>query len=678
MTSPSVSVSVVVPVTSADVEPRALLKGYGHALAAGGYHYEFVFVLDGVAGRVLQDLHELATDWPIKVVRLQGAGLGESIALSAGVHRADGEFIVNAPQYLQVFPEDLVKVVRALESGADFVATWRHQRVDPWLNRLQSRMFNWMLRVLMGVPFHDLNSSLRGMRRQVLEDVNVYGDLYRFLPVLAQRQGFNVVEVKVRHREEKGRHGFYGIGVYVRRLLDILAITFLARFTQKPLRFFGMLGLIAVVVGIAMCITPLYNKLFLEQSLMDRPIFVFGAILAAFGVQLVGFGLVGEIVIFTQASNLREYQVEETLENLAPGPEIHEPTNGQQVDGASLMVRELLPGEDSRWDAYVRAHPHGTFFHLSGWRRVVAEVFGHEPRYLVAEVGRQWHGVLPLFWVRSLFVGRNLVSTPYGVYGGVLAESEDAQAGLLESAEVQGRGLGAGYVELRHREPRSGDRPKSELYVTFRRELPDDPDEVLPRIPKKARAEVRRAQDRFHLQFEESRDLGLFFELFAMNKRRLGSPAMPRAWFRALCDEFGSQVTVHVARDPEGLGVAAVMSFCYKQTVHAYYSGSRTGYNHTGVNDFIYCKIMEWAVRNGYRNFDFGRSRKDTGAAAFKRNMGFAAEPLHYEYLLLAPGARIPEFHPGNPKLSLPRRLWSSMPGFVTRPLGGRLSRYLP
>ena len=134
MTSPSIAVSVVVPVTSANVEPRALLEGYGHALAAGGYRYEFVFVLDGVAGRVLQDLHELATDWPIKVVRLQGAGLGESIALSAGVDRADGEFIVNAPQYLQIFPHDRVKVDPAHYSCAYFVATSRHQRLDPRLN----------------------------------------------------------------------------------------------------------------------------------------------------------------------------------------------------------------------------------------------------------------------------------------------------------------------------------------------------------------------------------------------------------------------------------------------------------------------------------------------------------------------------------------------------------------
>src|SRR5688572_27200980 len=152
---------------------------------------------------------------------------------------------------------DAGKVIAALGAGVDCVATWRKGRVDPWLNQLQSRWFNWLLLLVMGMPFHDLNSGTRGFKRQVLEEVSVYGELYRFLPVMARRQGFNVVEVKVRHREEKGRIGFYGVGVYLRRLLDILAITFLTRFTQRPLRFFGYLGFTAMLAGVAMAAVPL-------------------------------------------------------------------------------------------------------------------------------------------------------------------------------------------------------------------------------------------------------------------------------------------------------------------------------------------------------------------------------------------------------------------------------------
>lgn len=762
MIDPSL-VSVVVPIGSPEAQPQKVVQELHAALTKGGYRSEFVLVLDGPVGPVERQIEQIQLPCPVKIVRLQGGGLGESIALSAGVARSDGAYIVNVPPYLQTEAEDVLKVVAALEAGADCVATWRTPRVDPWLNQLQSRLFNFMLRVVMGMPFHDLNSGMRGFKKQVLEEVSVYGELYRFLPVLAMRQGFRVVEVKVRHREERGQAGFYGVGVYLRRLLDILAISFLTRFTQQPLRFFGYVGFLGMVLGVALAAQPLYAKLFQGDSLADRPLFVIGAILAAFGVQLIGFGLIGEIIIFTQAPNLRDYKVDEVVEggsetmrapqsgelkwqsgpaphsgdqpaatqaqSLPPQPEsaksplpalLPRPASASteampeamaapasavglvdESDGfgpaqrgdptaGELRVRELLPGEDSRWDAFVTRHSQGTFFHLSGWRRCITDVFRHEPHYLVVEQGRKWLGVLPLFLVKNLqlrppFVGRNLVSVPYGVYGGVLAESAVAQQALLDRATELGRQLGADFVELRHLEERPGVRTNTHLYVTFRCQLPDDPDKVMPALPKKARAEVRRArrapggEEVGHgLVVKPDCDLDEFFDLFAENKQRLGSPALPKRWFQALCDEFGRKVVFHRVVDPKGRSLAAVMSFLFKDTVNAYYSGSLTGINDTGANNLVYCGIMEWAVREGFAKFDFGRSRLESGPAHFKKNMGFAAESLHYEYLLVGDEARPPDFHPGNPKLDLPRRVWSKMPTMFANLLGARLSRFLP
>lgn len=718
-------VSVVVAIDAPEVDPQPVVEQLGRALTDAGYPCEFVFVLDGPYGRVEQVLRRLESRWPVHIVQLQGGGLGESIALSAGVARAQGAYILNSPAYLQVEPAEMVKVVAALEAGADCVATWRHSRIDPWLNQLQSRLFNWVLRLVMNMPFHDLNSGTRGFRRHVLEEVAVYGELYRFLPVMARRQGFKVVEVQVQHREERGRAGFYGLGVYLRRLLDILAIAFLTRFTQRPLRFFGYLGFAAIAIGGPITATYLWLRLTEPNySLADKPAFVIGAILAAFGVQLIGFGLVGEIIIFTQAPNLRDYKIEELLATgvepdrepapaaagAAPGqvaaapaepaaiattdPVAVLPVLPREPDGdVPLRVRELLPGEDSRWDAFVSRHPLGTFYHLTGWSRVVREVFHHEPHHLVVEQGRRWLGVLPLFLTKSPFLGRNLVSVPYGVYGGVLADSDAAQAALLDQAAALGRKLGVGYVELRHLEARPGERPSSPLYVTFRCDLPEDPALVMERIPKKARAEVRCARspkapavttgkhprrESFGLVVTPDGSVEELFALFAENKRRLGSPALPLRWFQGLQDEFGKAAVIHRALDPAGHTLAAVMSFCFKDTVYAYYSGSVTGVEHTGVNNFIYCAIMEWAVEQGYARFDFGRSRADSGPAKFKVNMGFTPEPLHYEYLLLGPGAKLPEFHPSNPKLALPRRIWSKLPMFLTNSLGARLSRFLP
>jgi FemAB-related protein (PEP-CTERM system-associated) len=733
-------VSVVVAIAGPEGHPRAVIDAFGDALRGGGYRCEFVVVLDGPSLRFEAELRDAAARWPLRIVQLEGGGLGESIALSAGVAKVTGELVVNVPPYLQIEPEDVLKVVKALEAGADCVATWRHSRIDPWLNQLQSRFFNFVLRLIMNMPFHDLNSGTRGFRRHVLEEVAVYGELYRFLPVLARRQGFRVVEVRVRHREEKGRAGFYGVGVYLRRLLDILAITFLTRFTQRPLRFFGYLGFGSAVVGVAMAAWPLFQKIVHNESLAERPIFVLGAILAAFGVQLIGFGLIGEIIIFTQAPNLRDYKIEDVVEGgseSAPHPELtppiepdlpaspeperaaaaaepslprssspvaegraahHGAAGGNGVAAApaavasenTLRVRELLPGEDSRWDSYVSRHALGTFFHLTGWSRVVAEQFRHQPHHLVVEEGRRWIGVLPLFLTKSPFLGRNLVSVPYAVYGGLLADNERAQQALLARAEALGRELDVGYVELRHLELRPGDRPRSPLYVTYRCELPDDVADVMARIPKKARAEVRCAREpaapavdgkrreSFGITVTPDGSVDELFALFAQNKRRLGSPSLPLRWFRGLVEEFGKAAVIHRAVTPSGRTLAAVMSFCFKDTVYAYYSGALDDVDHTGVNNWIYCAIMEWAVEQGYGRFDFGRSRADSGPARFKKNMGFAAEPLHYDYLLLGRGAKLPEFHPSNPRLQLPRRVWSRMPLFLCNQLGARLSRYIP
>ena len=187
-------VSVVVAISGPEANPGPVVEGIGKALVEAGYGCEFVFVLDGPAARFERELRDLAMTWPLRIVQLEGGGLGESIALSAGVAKAKGEHIVNVPPYLQVEPSEIIKVVAALEAGADCVATWRHARIDPWLNQLQSRVFNWLLRLIMNTPFHDLNSGTRGFRRQVLEEVAVYGELYRFLPVLARRQGFRVAE----------------------------------------------------------------------------------------------------------------------------------------------------------------------------------------------------------------------------------------------------------------------------------------------------------------------------------------------------------------------------------------------------------------------------------------------------------------------------------------------------
>jgi glycosyltransferase involved in cell wall biosynthesis len=310
----AVDVSVIVPVSAGDGALDAVVKGFGDELARLGRSCEFVIVDDGVGDPLDAMLRAAATQgYPVKVVRFNQR-FGESVALTAGFEKADGAVVFTSPPYLQVEPAELSKMLDALEQGFDCVAAWRHPRVDAILNRIQSKIFNGVTRIITKSRLHDLNCNLRAMKRRVLEDVSIYGDLFRFLPVMAERQGFKVTEVKVRHREEQGKTGFFGFGVYVRRFFDILTMFFLLRFMKRPLRFFGLCGLAFLAVGLSINVYLAILKIVERAQIADRPILILGVLLMVLGFQTISIGLIGEIIIFTHARGVKEYKVEEFIE----------------------------------------------------------------------------------------------------------------------------------------------------------------------------------------------------------------------------------------------------------------------------------------------------------------------------------------------------------------------------
>jgi glycosyltransferase involved in cell wall biosynthesis len=322
--SPSIDldVSIVVPVQSPKGEVTEVVAALGAELDRLGKTWECLLVFDGVRGPAWEAAQRLAQEQNGRVTAIGfQQSFGDSVCLTAGVERARGRVIVTSPQYVQIDPVDLGPMLAALEQGADVVCPIRRKRIDPLLNRLQSAFFNWAIRLIIRGEFHDLNCYLRVFRREVLADVSVYGDLYRFLPVIAHRQGYRVAEVHVRHVKEWGRAGFFGIGVYVRRLLDLLGVVFLTRFTLKPLRFFGSVGIVCASLGGAILSVLFVQKVFYDAALYQRPLLLLGLLLVMLGVQIFGFGLVGEIIIYTQARNLRGYRIErEWDESEAPRP----------------------------------------------------------------------------------------------------------------------------------------------------------------------------------------------------------------------------------------------------------------------------------------------------------------------------------------------------------------------
>jgi len=346
----------------------------------------------------------------------------------------------------------------------------------------------------------------------------------------------------------------------------------------------------------------------------------------------------------------------------------------------ALELRAGLSSEDARRDAYVRAHARGTFFHLSGWRRVIEKVHGHDALDVCAWRGERLVGVLPLMLCRGFFGGRQLVSMPYATYGGPLGDERAIEEALVERGAHLARELKAKYMELRCLEDPGLSLPlaPSALYCTFLRELPRDPAQVLAQMPKKSRAEARKAREKHGLELSSGHwYLDDLQRMFLLNKHALGSPGLPGAHFRAILEQFERSVFVHLVRQGEK-PLSAVMSFAHGDTLIAYYAGTQPGADRAvSASNFMYLALQEWAVERGFRRFDFCRSRVDSGAYEFKRHQGFEPTPLHYLYHL-EKRRSLPSFNPSNPRTKILRSTWTKLPLWLAGALSERISGYLP
>lgn len=329
-------VSVVVPVVERIGDLRQLYAEFSAELTRLGRSSEFIFVVDDRLRGVLPVLRELQEEAEREIVIvLLGGRFGESAALTLGFERARGETVVTLASYFQVEPGGLRAALAELEQGADLVVGRRHPRIDSPFNRVQSRLFHWIVRRLTATDFHDVSCGFKVMRRRVARDLNLYGGLHRFIPLLALNHGFAVREVPVPQRNEDRSTRYHGTGVYLGRLLDVLTVFFLTKFTRMPLRFFGLMGSVLFASGFLVALVAAIEKIAFDTGISDRAVLLLGVLLMVLGVQTLSLGLIGEIIIFTHARNVREYRVAEVIrkparEELA-GPEA---SAGSRVDGA--------------------------------------------------------------------------------------------------------------------------------------------------------------------------------------------------------------------------------------------------------------------------------------------------------------------------------------------------------
>jgi FemAB-related protein (PEP-CTERM system-associated) len=351
------------------------------------------------------------------------------------------------------------------------------------------------------------------------------------------------------------------------------------------------------------------------------------------------------------------------------------------------MQAVICHNYDSRWDEFVQAHPAGTFFHQWRWREVISSQFGYEPYYLLVEDSGCIQGVLPLFLVRSLLFGRSLVAMPWAVYGGVVARTTEAETLLVQKAMAIANDLQAKYLELRGNPYRQRGPmtttvtsvaaiKQKDLYVTFMSEI-DPSDEVnLNRIPRKQRRMVRQGEKHGLKAVIDNQRLREFYQVYATSVHNLGTPVFGYPYFQTLIENFGDACKVFLVEYGEKV-VAAVMVFFYKDQVMPYYGGALKGYLNLAPNDFMYWEVLRYGAAQGYKIFDFGRSKEGTGAFNFKRHWGFEPRPLPYFYYPVK-SREIPDTSPLNPKLQWAVRIWRNLPLKLTMALGPRIVRHIP
>jgi len=303
------SIAVIVPVSHGADSLVELYRDYSEPLRAqSGWSFEFVVVAEPWYRDLTSPLVALAARGERIRVFHVGQSVGETTLLRVGLANTDAEIVVVLPAYRRVEPAALRELVQRVSDGADLAVARRWPRRDPWINRLQTRAFHALIGGLADGRLHDVACGVSAMRREVLERAPLYGDLLRFLPVFAIRQGYQLEEIAAAQHAADGRARVHGPGTYLRRLVDLLGLVFLLRFTEKPLRFFGLIGGLLTSGGGAVLTLLLLQRL-AGRGIADRPLLLLGVLLVVLGVQAIALGLIGEIVVHLHAGHQRGYRL---------------------------------------------------------------------------------------------------------------------------------------------------------------------------------------------------------------------------------------------------------------------------------------------------------------------------------------------------------------------------------
>lgn len=317
------TISVVVPLFNEEPSLEELYQRLSQTLATIADKYEIIFVDDGSTDgsiKLLRDFHALNP--AVQYIRFR-RNFGKSAALAAGFQRARYEIIATMDADLQDLPEELPEMIAKLDEGYDLVSGWRYQRQDKLSKRMGSAIYNRTTSLLTGVRLHDINCGLKCYRREVLDEVMVYGERHRFIPVLASYRGFRLGEVKVEHSPRAHGKSRFGLERIFGGIFSLLTVILMTRYTNRPLHFFGVMGMVLGSLGVAIDVYLVVLRLLFNEWLSNRPLLIIGTLLIIVGVQFILFGLLAEMIAFSYRRE-SDYSIVETTEDDKDEPVILE------------------------------------------------------------------------------------------------------------------------------------------------------------------------------------------------------------------------------------------------------------------------------------------------------------------------------------------------------------------
>ena len=307
-----IDLSIVVPLFDEEESIDELYQEIVHHAEKTGHSFEIIFIDDGSTDKsfsILESLHQ--KDSRVKVVQFR-KNFGKAEALSAGFTASQGKMVVTMDADLQDDPAEIPALITKLEEGYDLVSGWKKKRRDPLSKTAPSRLFNFTTARLTKIRIHDFNCGLKIYRREVIETLNLYGEMHRYIPVLANWEGFRISEIQVHHRKRKYGKTKYGLSRFLKGLLDLITILFLSKYTQRPLHLFGFVGFFSTILGGGIVLYLVILKILQKTFLSNRPLLFIGIVILIMGVQFISIGLLGEMIARSQTPS-RTYSIRRSL-----------------------------------------------------------------------------------------------------------------------------------------------------------------------------------------------------------------------------------------------------------------------------------------------------------------------------------------------------------------------------